>query len=166
MIDKTRERFFHQVGWWWVVIVGYIISLSTMSTGARYFSLFLMTTGFCGMLSWPRVGLRRTADLHAQGSHLHWSGFPTQFLVLLRNDRLPSHSSMVLETSEVCKSAMHSKGVSLSLRLYDHRMGSYIWQSRWAPGYHQSMIIATCALVFATCLSFGELTLSKIHSRH
>ena len=36
-----------------------------------------------------------------------------------------------------------------------HRMGSYIWQSNWGPEYHQSMIIALCALVFASALSFG-----------
>ena len=46
--DTTGERFFHQTGWWWVVIVGYIISLSTLKTAARYFSMFLMTAGYCG----------------------------------------------------------------------------------------------------------------------
>jgi hypothetical protein len=47
-IDRTGERFFHQTAWWWVVMIGYIISLSTMATGGRYFSMFLMTTGYCG----------------------------------------------------------------------------------------------------------------------
>ncbi|KAH7906339.1 major facilitator superfamily domain-containing protein [Hygrophoropsis aurantiaca] len=46
--DRTGERFFHIAGWWWAVILGYIISLCTMSIGGRYFSLFLMTTGYCG----------------------------------------------------------------------------------------------------------------------
>lgn len=36
-----------------------------------------------------------------------------------------------------------------------HRMGSYIWKSNWGPEYHQSMIIALCAFLFATFLSFG-----------
>ncbi|KAF9228381.1 MFS general substrate transporter [Gyrodon lividus] len=46
--DRTGERFLHIASWWWAVIVGYTISLATMSTGGRYFSLFLMTTGYCG----------------------------------------------------------------------------------------------------------------------
>ncbi|KAH7906801.1 major facilitator superfamily domain-containing protein [Hygrophoropsis aurantiaca] len=46
--DRTGERFFHIAGWWWAVILGYIISLCTMSIAGRYFSLFLMTTGYCG----------------------------------------------------------------------------------------------------------------------
>jgi len=47
-IDRTGERYFHMVVWWWVGILGYIIALATMSTGGRYFSLFLMTLAPCG----------------------------------------------------------------------------------------------------------------------
>lgn len=36
-----------------------------------------------------------------------------------------------------------------------HSIGSYIWKSNWGPEYHQSMIIAFCALVLASILSFG-----------
>ncbi|KAG1851285.1 major facilitator superfamily domain-containing protein [Suillus subalutaceus] len=69
--DKTGERFFHIAGWWWVVILGYIISLSTMATGGRYFSLFLMTTGYCGFaltLAWvsnaiPRPPAKRSVAM-------------------------------------------------------------------------------------------------------
>ncbi|KAG9312026.1 major facilitator superfamily domain-containing protein [Chiua virens] len=46
--DRTGERYFHLAVWWWTILVGYIIALTTMSTGGRYFSLFLMTTGYCG----------------------------------------------------------------------------------------------------------------------
>ncbi|TFK51137.1 MFS general substrate transporter [Heliocybe sulcata] len=46
--DKTGERFVHVSGWWWGVIVGYIIGLSTMSVGGRYMSLFLMASGYTG----------------------------------------------------------------------------------------------------------------------
>ncbi|KAG1901007.1 major facilitator superfamily domain-containing protein [Suillus fuscotomentosus] len=38
-----------------VAMLGYIISLSTMAMGGRYFSLFLMTSGYCGFaltLTW------------------------------------------------------------------------------------------------------------------
>ncbi|KAK0469862.1 major facilitator superfamily domain-containing protein [Desarmillaria tabescens] len=45
---RTGERFLHISGWWWVVIVGFIIALSTMHTGARYASLFLMACGYTG----------------------------------------------------------------------------------------------------------------------
>ncbi|KAF8448652.1 major facilitator superfamily domain-containing protein [Boletus edulis BED1] len=53
--DRTGERYFHISAWWWAIIVGYIIALSTMSTGGRYFSLFLMALGYCGFaltLTW------------------------------------------------------------------------------------------------------------------
>ena len=50
-IDRTGERFFHIAGWWWAVIVGYIIGLSTSSVGGRYFSMFLMTIGYSGKLT-------------------------------------------------------------------------------------------------------------------
>ena len=48
LVDKTGGRFFHMVGWWWSVIVGFIIALSTMSTAGRYVSLFFMASGFAG----------------------------------------------------------------------------------------------------------------------
>ncbi|KZT23600.1 MFS general substrate transporter [Neolentinus lepideus HHB14362 ss-1] len=46
--DRTGERFFHLGVWWWGVMAGYIIGLCTMNTGARYFSLFLMASGYAG----------------------------------------------------------------------------------------------------------------------
>ncbi|KAJ8591076.1 MFS general substrate transporter [Rhizopogon salebrosus TDB-379] len=69
--DRTGERFFHIASWWWVVIAGYIISLCTMATGGRYFSLFLMTTGYCGFaltLAWvsnaiPRPPAKRSVAM-------------------------------------------------------------------------------------------------------
>ncbi|KAF9527383.1 MFS transporter [Crepidotus variabilis] len=69
--DKTGERFFHINVWWWSVIVGFIISMSTMSTGARYFSLFLMALGYVGWaltLAWvsnvvPRPPAKRAAAI-------------------------------------------------------------------------------------------------------
>ena len=69
--DRTGERFFHQTAWWWVVILGYIISLSTMATAGRYFSLFLMTSGYAGFtltLVWvsnaiPRPPAKRSAAI-------------------------------------------------------------------------------------------------------
>ncbi|KAG8221319.1 major facilitator superfamily domain-containing protein [Butyriboletus roseoflavus] len=114
--DVTGERFFHLSTWWWVVIVGYIISLSTMKTAGRYFSLFLMTSGYCGCaltLVWvanavPRPPAKRSAAIGLV------NGFGNLGSI----------------------------------------MGSYIWKSNWGPEYHQSMIIAVCALVFATFLSF------------
>jgi len=48
LVDKTGGRFFHMVSWWWSVIVGFIIALSTMSTAGRYVSLFFMASGFVG----------------------------------------------------------------------------------------------------------------------
>ncbi|KAF8548637.1 MFS general substrate transporter, partial [Imleria badia] len=70
-IDRTGERYFHMASWWWLAILGYIISLATMSAGARYFSLFLMSSGFCGaalFLNWvsntiPRPPAKRSVAM-------------------------------------------------------------------------------------------------------
>ncbi|THH09970.1 hypothetical protein EW146_g8523 [Bondarzewia mesenterica] len=66
--DKTGERFFHISGWWWGVMIGYIIGISTMSTGGRYVSMFLMTAGFALTLVWvsnaiPRPPAKRSAAI-------------------------------------------------------------------------------------------------------
>jgi len=47
-LDKSGERFFHITAPWWGVIVGYIIAVSTFSIGGRYFSMFLMASGYAG----------------------------------------------------------------------------------------------------------------------
>ncbi|KAJ7490555.1 MFS general substrate transporter [Mycena latifolia] len=46
--DRTGERYFHIAGWWWSVILGFIISLSTKSVGGRYFAMCLMAIGYSG----------------------------------------------------------------------------------------------------------------------
>ncbi|KAH7926979.1 MFS general substrate transporter [Leucogyrophana mollusca] len=114
--DRTGERFFHMTAWWWVVMVGYIISLSTMATGGRYFSLFLMTTGYCGF---------------------------TLTLVWVSNaiPRPPAKRAVAM-------------GLVNGFGNAGNLMGSYIWKANWSPEYHQSMIIALCALAFASFLSF------------
>ncbi|KAL0574877.1 hypothetical protein V5O48_007089 [Marasmius crinis-equi] len=69
--DRTGERYFHIAGWWWGVILGFIISLSTANTAARYVSLFLMACGYVGFainLVWvsnitPRPPAKRAAAL-------------------------------------------------------------------------------------------------------
>ncbi|KAJ7274058.1 major facilitator superfamily domain-containing protein [Mycena rebaudengoi] len=69
--DKTGERFFHIASWWWVVILGFIISLSTNNTGARYVSMFFMAFGYVGFamtLVWvsnaiPRPPAKRAAAI-------------------------------------------------------------------------------------------------------
>ncbi|ELU38587.1 tartrate transporter [Rhizoctonia solani AG-1 IA] len=61
--DKTGERFFHIAGWWWVVIVAYIIALSTMATAGRYVSMFLMASGYAGGNAIPRPPAKRAAAI-------------------------------------------------------------------------------------------------------
>ncbi|QRW07735.1 major facilitator superfamily transporter [Ceratobasidium sp. AG-Ba] len=69
--DWTGERFFHIAGWWWVVILAYIIALSTMNTAGRYVSMFLMASGYAGFaltLVWvsnaiPRPPAKRAAAI-------------------------------------------------------------------------------------------------------
>ncbi|KAN0081222.1 Major facilitator superfamily domain containing protein [Tylopilus felleus] len=114
--DVTGERFFHQTGWWWVLMVGYIISLCTMNTAGRYFSMFLMTAGYCG-----------------SALTLVWvaNAFP----------RPPAKRSAAI-------------GLVNGFGTLGNLAGSYIWKANWGPDYHQSMIIALCALAFASFLSF------------
>ncbi|KAJ7250041.1 major facilitator superfamily domain-containing protein [Mycena haematopus] len=66
--DKTGERFFHVAGTWWLVIIGFIISLSTSSVGARYFGMFGMAVGFSMTAVWvsnviPRPPAKRAAAI-------------------------------------------------------------------------------------------------------
>ncbi|KAG8743553.1 hypothetical protein FRC10_011793 [Ceratobasidium sp. 414] len=69
--DKTGERFFHIAGWWWLVVLAYIIALSTMNTAGRYVSMFLMACGYAGFaltLVWvsnaiPRPPAKRAAAI-------------------------------------------------------------------------------------------------------
>ncbi|KAI0683986.1 MFS general substrate transporter [Cytidiella melzeri] len=69
--DRTGERYFHIAGWWWAVIIGYIIGLSTQSVGGRYVGMFLMAAGYSGFaltLVWvsnaiPRPPAKRSASI-------------------------------------------------------------------------------------------------------
>ncbi|GBE81286.1 MFS general substrate transporter [Sparassis latifolia] len=69
--DKSGERFFHQSWPWWGVIIGYIIGVSTMSTGGRYVAMFLMACGYAGFaltIVWvsnavPRPPAKRSAAI-------------------------------------------------------------------------------------------------------
>ncbi|KAL5507991.1 hypothetical protein ACEPAH_5609 [Sanghuangporus vaninii] len=48
--DATQERFWHIVCPLLVGIVGFVIAISTMNTAARYISLFLMASSYCGFI--------------------------------------------------------------------------------------------------------------------
>ncbi|KAJ3484026.1 hypothetical protein NLI96_g5905 [Meripilus lineatus] len=69
--DRTGERFFHITIWFWGVILGYIIGVSTMSVGGRYVAMFLMASGYAGsalLLVWvsnavPRPPAKRSASI-------------------------------------------------------------------------------------------------------
>ncbi|KAF8228527.1 MFS general substrate transporter [Tricholoma matsutake] len=71
LVYKTGERFFHIAVWWWGVILGFIIALSTMSIAGRYVTLFLMACGLVGTamnLVWvsnavPRPPAKRAAAI-------------------------------------------------------------------------------------------------------
>ncbi|KAL5487783.1 hypothetical protein ACEPAI_5891 [Sanghuangporus weigelae] len=48
--DATQERFWHIVCPLFVGIVGFVIAISTMNIAARYISLFLMASSYCGFI--------------------------------------------------------------------------------------------------------------------
>lgn len=69
--DKTGERYFHLAFWWWVIIVGYLIALSTTYTPILYLTLFLMACGnasYALTMAWvsnaiPRPPAKRAAAI-------------------------------------------------------------------------------------------------------
>ncbi|KAF6749945.1 MFS general substrate transporter [Ephemerocybe angulata] len=69
--DKAQTRFYHIVIPWFVGIIGFVISISTMNTAARYISLFLMAQVFAGLVvflawisnSFPRPPSKRAVAL-------------------------------------------------------------------------------------------------------
>ncbi|KAF8158961.1 major facilitator superfamily domain-containing protein [Mycena galopus ATCC 62051] len=98
--DKTGERFFHIAGWWWAVIVGYIIGLSTMSTGGRYFSLFLMSFGYVGFamtLVWVSNAIPRPP---AMGSYVWKAEWGPEY-----------HQSMIISLCGLVLSSLLSLGI-------------------------------------------------------
>ncbi|KJA30031.1 hypothetical protein HYPSUDRAFT_196318 [Hypholoma sublateritium FD-334 SS-4] len=69
--DKTGERFYHIVGSLAAGIVGFVISICTMNTAARYISLFLMAQSYAGFIvlyawmsnSFPQPASKRAVAL-------------------------------------------------------------------------------------------------------
>ncbi|KAJ7576928.1 MFS general substrate transporter [Mycena floridula] len=69
--DKTHERFWHITSSYTLGIIGFIIAISTMNTGARYFSMFLMAQSYAGFVcnyawmsnSFPRPPSKRAVAL-------------------------------------------------------------------------------------------------------
>ncbi|KAJ3501242.1 hypothetical protein NLJ89_g9428 [Agrocybe chaxingu] len=70
--DKTGERFFHIAGWWWGVILGFVIALSTMSIAGRYVSLFLMAFGFDRFCYDSRLGIECCSAATRETSCCNW----------------------------------------------------------------------------------------------
>ncbi|KAK0469860.1 major facilitator superfamily domain-containing protein [Desarmillaria tabescens] len=131
--DRTGERFLHISGWWWVVVVGFIIGLSTMHTGARYVSLFLMACGYTGSaltLVWVSNVIVRPPAKRAVAMGI-----------------VNGLGSLGL----LCAiSFLPPPPIKLGCRI-----GSYIWKAAWGPEYHHSMAISLAALALSTLLSIG-----------
>ncbi|KAF7317476.1 MFS general substrate transporter [Mycena kentingensis (nom. inval.)] len=115
--DRTGERFFHTVRLWWLVILGYIIALSTNNTGARYFSMYLMA---CGHAAFPMTGA--------------WVSNTVA--------RPPAKRAAAI-------------GIVNGIGNVGNLMSAFTWKADFGPGYHESMIISLCCLVFSTILAFG-----------
>jgi MFS family permease len=69
--DKTQERFWHIVGPILLGIVGFVISMSTTATAARYVALFLQASSYAGFIvfyswissSFPRPPAKRAVAI-------------------------------------------------------------------------------------------------------
>ncbi|KIJ39133.1 hypothetical protein M422DRAFT_60734 [Sphaerobolus stellatus SS14] len=88
--NRTGERFSHIAGWWWAFIVGYIISLATMAVGGRYFSMFLMASGYVAVAIGPVKGSGNIRNL-AKGSQ-----YPQSMIITLCALALSSLLSLVI----------------------------------------------------------------------
>jgi len=111
------------VSWWWTVILGFIISLSTMSMAARYVSLFFFASGSVGKalipqddelteeVSWISQRFRNDASLgierHSAASSVRQPIFDIYLRViysLAENVQQPLVLLMALATSQTCMS--------------------------------------------------------------
>ncbi|KAG1767864.1 MFS general substrate transporter [Suillus placidus] len=66
--DRTQERFYHMSASIIVAITGFIISMCTMNTAARYLSLFLMVQAYAGiilLLAWISTSFPRPPSKRA-----------------------------------------------------------------------------------------------------
>ncbi|KAJ6543605.1 MFS general substrate transporter [Mycena vulgaris] len=131
--DRTGERFFHVSVWIWVMMVGFIISLSTMSVGPRYFSMFLMAIGDAGCamtLVWTSNSIPRPPAKRA---------FALGMVNGIGNlGTLGAHT--------LPRPAFRSSFIRF-------RVGSYAWKSKWGPQYRQSSEISLAALAVSTVLA-------------
>ncbi|KAG2366720.1 hypothetical protein BDR07DRAFT_1479939 [Suillus spraguei] len=130
MACRTGERFFHIAGWWWAVIIGYIISLCTMATGGRYSP--------CS--SWP-LDIAVSSDWDAERKLDTFSKGFALTLAWVSNaiPRPPAKRSVAM-------------GLVNGFGNLGNLMGSFVWNASWGPEYHQSMIIALCSLCLSTAL--------------
>lgn len=84
ILDRTGERFYHIVGWWWCAILGFIIAMSTFSIAGRYVSLFLMACEYSGkFLTFVKRG-EYFSFWYVKRLQWLWSGYPILFRGLLR----------------------------------------------------------------------------------
>ncbi|KAL6702556.1 hypothetical protein ACN47E_001553 [Coniothyrium glycines] len=69
--DRQQERFWHIVGPIFLGIIGFVISMSTLSTAGRYVALFLQTSSYAGFIvfyswissSFPRPPAKRACSI-------------------------------------------------------------------------------------------------------
>jgi len=118
------------VSWWWAVILGFIIALSTMSMAGRYVSLFFMASGYVGKalipqgdelieeVSWISQRFCNDASLgverHSTTSGVRQPIFDIYLKVifsLTENGPQPLVSLMALVTSRACTSLCSQKRV-------------------------------------------------------
>nr|GAT52274.1 tartrate transporter [Mycena chlorophos] len=80
--DKIGERFFHVTVLWWILILGYIIAMSTMLFPVRYFAMFLMASSsgaFALQLVWVANAVPRPPAITNLGSCVNAFMWPTMF---------------------------------------------------------------------------------------
>ncbi|KAG6889495.1 hypothetical protein C0995_000661 [Termitomyces sp. Mi166 len=131
--DRTGERFFHIAGWWWGVIVGFIIGLSTMKIPGRYVAMFLMASGYAGFamnVVWVSNAVPRPPAYKFHGSVVDFT-----------------------EPRFIDRKRAAAIGIVNGVGNLGNVIGSYTWKAAWGPEYHPSMAISLSALAFSTFLA-------------
>jgi MFS family permease len=76
--DRTQERFWHIVGPILFGMVGFVISMSTLNTAARYVALFMQASSYAGK-SCMSVGFSRFVLTYALGFIVFYSWISSSF---------------------------------------------------------------------------------------
>lgn len=148
--DKTGERFWHVVAPMVVTLVAFIIAVSTLNTGARYFSMVVMVPSlycsFTTILSWmsnscPRPPLKRAIALSLMNclsnSTSIWNAYLYPSTDAPRYTVAFSCNCVFIVLSILCAVALRWRLKFLNKQI---EMGTMNWEKELGKGNHGESI--------------------------